>query len=163
KGPRQRYGSAKDLTGDLRRFLSGEPIRARPVSAWERGMKWVRRRPAVAALSAAIVLLTAGALTAVTILWPQTEAARDDPGHAWKEEAKRRAEVEATLAGQRVALAHRLYLAGDLAEAKRLLALCRNEHRDREWRYVHRLCNAELLRIKGSSSRLIFSPSGQRL
>jgi WD40 repeat protein len=52
KDPRQRYASALDLAEDLLRFQKGEPIRARPTSAWERGRKWVKRRPALAALLA---------------------------------------------------------------------------------------------------------------
>jgi WD40 repeat protein/serine/threonine protein kinase len=52
KEPQQRYASAEELADDLRRFLAGEPIRARRVRAWERVVKWARRRPAVAALVA---------------------------------------------------------------------------------------------------------------
>jgi tetratricopeptide (TPR) repeat protein len=47
----KRYASAMALAEDLHRFLHGEPIRARAVPAWERGIKWARRRPAVAALA----------------------------------------------------------------------------------------------------------------
>jgi thiol-disulfide isomerase/thioredoxin len=64
KEPHKRYASAEALALDLERYLAGEPIRARPASLLERGFKWARRRPAVAALLAvsalAIVGLTVG-------------------------------------------------------------------------------------------------------
>jgi hypothetical protein len=56
----RRYQGARDLADDLRRWLKGEPIRARPVGRWERGLRWARRRPAAAgllAVSAVLVLL----------------------------------------------------------------------------------------------------------
>jgi WD40 repeat protein/serine/threonine protein kinase len=66
KEPKRRYVSAAALGQDLRRFLNGEPILARPASVLERASKWVRRRPAVAALvavsSAAALCLFAGVL-----------------------------------------------------------------------------------------------------
>jgi WD40 repeat protein len=55
KDPRRRYASALALAEDLRRFQAGEPILARRASPWERGWRWLRRRPAVAA--ALVVLL----------------------------------------------------------------------------------------------------------
>jgi tetratricopeptide (TPR) repeat protein len=61
KDPRKRYSTAELLGEDLRLFLAGRPIQARPVGAVERTWKWSRRRPAAAALTAtaALVLLTA--------------------------------------------------------------------------------------------------------
>ncbi|WP_197446256.1 serine/threonine-protein kinase [Tautonia plasticadhaerens] len=56
KDPRRRYGSADELAEDLRRFLGGEPIRARRVGEAEKAWKWARRRPA---LSATLALLAA--------------------------------------------------------------------------------------------------------
>jgi eukaryotic-like serine/threonine-protein kinase len=64
KEPRKRYASAQALADDLCRFLAGEPIRARPVSRWERGLKWARRRPAAAAL----VAVSATAIVVVVLL-----------------------------------------------------------------------------------------------
>ena len=48
KEPRKRYATAKELADDLNRYLVGEPIRARRISAVERGIKWAKRHPAVA-------------------------------------------------------------------------------------------------------------------
>jgi WD40 repeat protein/serine/threonine protein kinase len=50
KEPHHRYESASALADDLRHYLAGEPIQARPIRTWERGIKWARRRPALAAL-----------------------------------------------------------------------------------------------------------------
>jgi WD40 repeat protein len=50
KRPGQRYESALALAEDLRRYQDGEPVRARPAAAWERGLRWIRRRPVLAAL-----------------------------------------------------------------------------------------------------------------
>jgi WD40 repeat protein/serine/threonine protein kinase len=57
KDPRKRYARASELAEDLRRFQSGEPIRARPVSLFEHIGRWCRRRPLVAALLAVCAAL----------------------------------------------------------------------------------------------------------
>jgi WD40 repeat protein len=60
KEPSRRYASAEELAEDLRRYLAGEPILARPAQAWERAWKWARRRPAQAALLGFAALLVLG-------------------------------------------------------------------------------------------------------
>ena len=62
KEAHKRYASAQALADDLRRYMSGEPIQARPTPLWERGAKWARRRP-VKALS--LLLGTAAAACAI--------------------------------------------------------------------------------------------------
>jgi eukaryotic-like serine/threonine-protein kinase len=48
RDPNKRYATARDLADDLRRFLAGDAIMARPISPWVRGWRWLGRRPAVA-------------------------------------------------------------------------------------------------------------------
>jgi hypothetical protein len=59
KEPERRYASAQALAEDLRRWRAGEPIQARRVGRLERGLKWVRRNPLVAALLALVALAVA--------------------------------------------------------------------------------------------------------
>ncbi len=55
KEPRRRYGSARELVAELDRFLSDEPILARPIGPVVRGVRWCRRNRAVALLSGLFV------------------------------------------------------------------------------------------------------------
>ncbi|WP_165250911.1 serine/threonine-protein kinase [Paludisphaera soli] len=76
KDPARRYASAADLADDLRRWLDGFPIRARPVSAAGRLARWCRRRPALAALAAALAATVLVALVGLTVLWRRSEHQR---------------------------------------------------------------------------------------
>lgn len=93
KDPARRYASAEELANDLRRFQTGEPIRARPVGVMERTWKWVQRRPALAALLVVILL----ALVSLAVLSGSLVAARNDA------DAKRRAAEEKEAEAQREA------------------------------------------------------------
>jgi serine/threonine protein kinase len=58
KEPASRYETAGELSADLRRFVNDEPILARPVSIVERVVRRVRRNQFMAALSAAVFVLS---------------------------------------------------------------------------------------------------------
>jgi serine/threonine protein kinase len=56
KSPSRRYSSSAELADDLRRWLRGEAIHARPVGPRERLWRWCRRNPVPASLLAAVTL-----------------------------------------------------------------------------------------------------------
>ncbi|MDX2131356.1 MAG: protein kinase [Planctomycetota bacterium] len=73
KDPARRYASAGALADDLRRFLRGEPIAARPIGPAERLRKWVRRHPTrTAAWLGAILCLT---MIFSAVLWTASQRA----------------------------------------------------------------------------------------
>ncbi len=63
-----RYGTAEALAQDLRRFARGDPIEARPPSAWEAFARRLWRHRAVAVGAAAIVAVALVALSVSTAL-----------------------------------------------------------------------------------------------
>jgi serine/threonine-protein kinase len=68
KEPGRRYGSADALGNDLWRWLAGEAILARPMTAAERVARWARRHPAPVALAAlALGTLLAATATALSV------------------------------------------------------------------------------------------------
>jgi hypothetical protein len=75
KEPGQRYGTALELAEDLRRFQAGEPIRARPQRAWEKTVRWLRRRREAVLALALVAALLAWLFSGVFQLiegWPAT-------------------------------------------------------------------------------------------
>ncbi len=73
KEPAARYGSVRELAADLRCFLAGEAVLARPLGFPMRSVRWCRRHPLAAAL-VGLVWLT-GTLGAAGVLsqWMRAE------------------------------------------------------------------------------------------
>jgi len=59
KDPKRRYSSALALAEDLEHWLKHEPIRAKRSGVVRHAAKWVRRKPAIAALIAALAAFAA--------------------------------------------------------------------------------------------------------
>jgi WD40 repeat protein len=153
KDPQRRYDSAAALADDLRRWLDGEPIQARPVSAWERARKWARRRPVQSTLAALLALVTLASVIGLSLLWRRAEEA----GAA----ARRTAYVRA------IALAHAEWRDNNLSRSDALLDACPADLRGWEWHYLRRLFRvrhlATLAGHVGAVNGVAFSPDGQRL
>ena len=73
KRPEQRYDRARDFAEDLRRWLKGEPILARPTQWWERSWRWCRRHPVEASLSAAVLLLLLGLIVGQSVAYQRIQ------------------------------------------------------------------------------------------
>jgi len=67
KDPARRFASAAALADDLRRYVDGDPILARPTPAWERAWKWGKRRPAIVSLLGVSTLAVVGMV--LFIVW----------------------------------------------------------------------------------------------
>ncbi len=186
KNPAHRYASARELAEELRRYLGGEPILARPVGAGERLWRWSRRQPALAtALAACVVIAIAGA-AGVWRQLRQTEAARavavqkteaEQAQRVRAETAQRQAEQSERVMRQNLYAADMLAVQRALAEhdlgtARLLLETHRPpagqpDLRGFEWRYFWGRAqpgNFLTLAHEGHEvSALAFSPDGASL
>jgi WD40 repeat protein len=180
KEPARRYATAGAMADDVRRFLAGEAIRARPPRVWERIAKWARRRPALAVSIAVLAGVIVLALTGITALWIDASAARDRATSAAAEassaavearsaaaEAGRRRDAERRARyGAAVAAAASALALNNFDSARAHLEAAPEEHRNWEWRhFTAELDNAQT-RFRPAAGRvgvLELAPAGDRL
>lgn len=125
KDQSKRYQTANELADDLQRFLTGQPILARPAGLVERNWKWARRHPSLTAFLAAVFLAAIG----MTFLW-------------LKSEHSRRGEREALHLNDRlmydrdIALAQFEYQSSRIGRSREILEKTRADFRGWEWGYL---------------------------
>ena len=158
KDPQRRYPSAEALAEDVERWLRGEPIAARPATVLTRVRKWIRRKPAIAALVIALHLVFV--LGAIGVLWQWHRATES------AERLRRRLYV-ADIKLAQVALDE-----NNLGRAAELLRKYQTPEgaedlRGFEWRYLWSLCRGDetstFLGHTGIVTCVAFSPDGKLL
>ena len=172
KEPGKRYLSAAALGNDLRRFLNGEPILARPVGPAERSWRWCRRNLAVASLAGGVVLaLTAGTVVATFF------AVRADREAQRAREEKRLSERR--LYVSQMNLARQAWQEGSMDKLQERLAAYEQQQsgdpdpRGFEWYYLKSLAELDLRTLEHRSSdvyakavgaqSVAFGPDGRTL
>jgi WD40 repeat protein len=186
KQPSRRYATAGELADDLRRFLRGEPIHARPIGRPERLLRWCRRNPLVASLIGTIaVVLLAGIITASYFAVQAARRERDAIDHALRaDRAARAAAISRERERQERILSNHRYYAAETSRAQSDW-LQGNVHlvqqkledlkprraedpdlRSFEWHFLDRLCHTELRTLGedvGPVRGVACSPDGRRL
>jgi WD40 repeat protein/tRNA A-37 threonylcarbamoyl transferase component Bud32 len=183
KEPARRYASAETLADDLRRYLDGEPIAARPLGRFERALVWCRRKPATAALlavsAAALMALVCGVFAFAVM---QRESATEE--RRLRAEAERQqAEAEAArrLAQERLGSMSWLYYLAEMRQVQSALEAANLDRaqrvllswprpgqidpRDWEWYYLWNLAHGRftLGGDDGRATALAWHPDGWRL
>ena len=172
KDPARRYDTAQALAEDLGRFLEGQPVLARPVSRLERLWLWARRRPQLAALSGALILVALLGLAG--ILWEWGRAERHAEGERQQRVIAEQdaAQTRLNLYAADVAVAALALQNGHPGPARRTLGAWRPaageaDLRDFEWYYLwQRSAGDELAVMPGhrlTVSCVAFSPDGRLL
>ena len=136
KDSARRYGTAQELADELSRFLNGEPILARPVSAPERFWRWCRRNPNLAGAVITAVLIFLAGFAASVWQWQRAEA--------------RALDAQQNLYAADMNLAQQAITRDNYGYARAKLEAHwprRGEHdlRGWEWRYLWRQCRGDEL------------------
>jgi eukaryotic-like serine/threonine-protein kinase len=158
KLPTRRFASAEAMAEDLRRFLAGEPILARPPTTLQRLVKWAQRRPALAALTVALTVVTVGAFAAITTLWVEAAGARDQARAAARDAERRSYRAAVAAAAAEIEL-------NNLGAAADFLKAAPETHRNWEWHhFAAELDNARAVFRPTDSAVSVFAlaPSGER-
>jgi WD40 repeat protein/serine/threonine protein kinase len=167
----RRYETADELAGEVERFLRDEPVHAGPPSVWYRFGKFARRNrvPLVSAGSVGVVLVAAVVgLAATTARLAQEKKDKSDAlaneQAALANERDARAKERKTLSRHAIALAHREWLANNVARAAEILDECPAELRHWEWHYLRRICATDVLTLRGDiNTPVALSPDGGRV
>jgi WD40 repeat protein/serine/threonine protein kinase len=166
KDPARRYRSAAGLADDLRRWLNREPIDARPVSRLERLARWCQRRPVVAALAAAVILVAILGVAGIVWQLHQTNRALDSAVELSEELKEERNHARWQLYRANLKAVSAALSSHNVQLARQALAAAPEEYRGWEWHHFHSLLDSTQKTLRGSDAAielLDLSPDGKLL
>jgi serine/threonine protein kinase len=144
KEPTRRYPTAAALADDLRCYLDGKPITARPLSRLHRSWRWCRRNPVVASLSFAFL-----AAVLLGLFFSIRYAVEANENAEMAKERALQAEAATDLAQKKQYLAHMMVVDGylkagldqsaaQIVERYEQRQFTRKDWRNWEWYYQDR-------------------------
>ncbi|MBT7254981.1 MAG: protein kinase, partial [Planctomycetaceae bacterium] len=189
KDPNKRYDSCQHLANDLTAWLQHQPIAARPIGIAGKLLRWRKRNPVVANLSAGLIILLvlcttlsvtfaiqAAQETAIAqkaMISATTAQNRAIAAREKSDELRLLAETISTQERRRayhgdILLAKRDWDAGNISNlTERLYRYSQDTHlRGLEWNYLDRLAHLELFTLSGHADRVRgvdFNPNGNRV
>jgi tetratricopeptide (TPR) repeat protein len=116
KDPRRRYASADALAEDLKRWLAGEPIEARPVGSTARFWMWCRRNP-IAAGASGLMAASLVAVATLSLLYARQQTHLAIARKLYADEQSRRADEQAESTARLASLAVKLEREGQALRA----------------------------------------------
>ena len=149
KDREKRYSNCFEFVQDLRRFLNGEVIKARPIGPIEKTIRWCQRKPLIASLVAGLTLSLITGLVSVSVLWRRARASANQAEASSKQaiEDAARAISQEKLTNQYLYVAHmnmvqEAWDRGVVSRAAELLERQPPELRTFPWFYYNRLVRA---------------------
>ncbi len=142
KDPRRRYASADAFGEDLKRWLAGEPIAARPVGSTARFWMWCHRNPVVAG-AAGLVAAALVVVAVLSLLYARQQAQLAAARKLYADEQTQRGDEQASYAREQAEAARKIAdmaqnlqkeshnLKTSLADSNRRLAILHFETRQR--------------------------------
>ncbi len=170
KEPRERYGTAREVADELRRFLENKPILRRPVSRFERFRRWCRRNPLVSGLVGLVALSMMFGTAGSTYYGLRAQRGERQAREYADQLAREKAHTERLYYGRVIKDAQEEWKKGqlrttlDFLEAKEIRDS--SAPRGFEWHYLDRLCHLELATLDaqhGPALTVAFSPDGRWL
>ncbi|MEX2168342.1 MAG: protein kinase [Pirellulales bacterium] len=163
-----RYGSAKELADDLRRFLASEPIRAKAASVTTRALKWSRRHHTLVAAVGLLGVVLAGVLAIAAVFIERSRATAET---ALEESSRHRERMADLLYAADISLASQAWKDNDLLRATELLReqippKGGVDRRDIEWYFLQKLCTSKFVSFASVDSAIYdfaLSPDGTQL